>query len=208
MNYQKIIDISMTLDKATFNYPGTTKLSINTSLSETSKSVLSTITMSSHTGTHIDAPNHAIKGASGIDSFKLEVFVGKCRVLDLTSVKTSISVKDLKLKSIKKHERILFKTQNSIEGFVNMFPKFIFLSSDASFYLANQQVALVGIDSLSIKQRGSLDNTPHTALLSSKIPILEGLDLSQVKEGEYFLISLPLKLTGLNGSPVRAILLS
>ncbi len=197
----------MSLDDTTFTYPGTTKLAIDTSLSKITKSVLSTITISSHSGTHVDAPNHAIKGAKGIDSFNLEVFVGNCRVLDLTSTKTSISMEDLESKKIKKNQRVLFKTKNSLKGFANIFPRFIHLSPESATYLTNKEVKLVGIDSLSIKQRGSSDNNPHTALLSHKIPILEGLDLSKVEEGEYFLIALPLKFTALDGSPTRAILL-
>lgn len=98
MNYQKITDISMSLDDTTFTYPGTTKLAIDTSLSKTTKSVLSTITISSHSGTHVDAPNHTIESGNGIDSFDLQVFVGNCRVLDFTSAKTSISVEDLESK--------------------------------------------------------------------------------------------------------------
>ena len=198
----------MSLDKNTFTYPGTTKLAIETSMSATTKSVLSTITLSSHTGTHIDAPNHAIEGAAGLDSINLERFVGNCRVLDLTSCKESITIKDLESKNIQKNEKVLFKTQNSLRGFTNIFPNFIYLSSSAALYLSDNQVNLVGIDSLSIKQRGNPDNASHTALLSKEIPILEGLDLSQVKEGKYFLIAFPLKFIGLYGSPARAILLS
>ena len=67
---------------------------------------------------------------------------------------------------------------------------------------------LVGIDYLSIKQRGSKDNTPHTALLERSIPILEGIDLSEVTEGSYFLAALPLKFDHIEASPCRAVLLS
>ena len=62
------------------------------------------------------------------------------------------------------------------------------------------------IDFLSIKQRGSSDNRPHTELLSKNIPIIEGLNLKEVEEGEYQLIAIPLAFTAIDGSPTRAVL--
>lgn len=198
----------MSLDNDTFTYPGTTQLDIKTSLSEATKSVLSEITISTHTGTHIDAPNHAIEGGVGIDSIKLEKLIGNCRVLDFTSCKECISLSNLKTKNIQRNEKVLFKTRNSALGFSKIFPNFIYLSPEGASYLAEKEVDLVGIDSLSIKQKGSPDNSPHTVLLSKEIPILEGLDLSQVEEGHYFLIVLPLNFKGIDGSPARAVLLT
>ena len=81
------------------------------------------------------------------------------------------------------------------------------MASEAAAFLAKKRIALFGIDALSVKERGSLDNRPHTALLSRGIPIVEGLDLHRVSPGRYFLTVLPLKLSGLDGAPARAVLL-
>ena len=69
-----------------------------------------------------------------------------------------------------------------------------------------KNLKLIGIDSLSIKKRGLPDNRAHSELLSKGVPILEGLNLKEVEEGEYTLIALPLAFTGIDGSPTRAVL--
>lgn len=191
----KIFDISLLLNEQTITYPGTTALKITPTRSSVTGSALSEITLSSHAGTHIDAPAHVIEGGKTIDQIKLDTFFGPCRVLDLTQVKDGILVKDLEGKNIKEGERILLKTTNS------------FLTSDAASYLAGLNIKLVGIDSLSIKQRGLKDNRAHTELLSKDIPIIEGLNLAEIEEGKYTLIAFPLSFTGIDGSPARIVLI-
>ncbi|MBI2051674.1 cyclase family protein [Candidatus Roizmanbacteria bacterium] len=205
-NYRLIIDLSLPLNSKTVIYPSNPEMTVE-SLKSESGNFLSKITFGSHTGTHIDAPSHSVRGGKSIDQIDLERFIGPCRVIDCTASKVSISLEDVKRSRPKKEERLLFKTSNSKRGFEIFYEDFVFLSPEAAAYLATSEVALVGIDSLSIKQKGSPDNTPHTALLSKGIPILEGIDLSQVSPGDYYLIVLPLRFTGLDGSPARAVLL-
>ena len=102
----------------------------------------------------------------------------------------------------------MLKTKNSSRGFDVFYDDYVFLSPEGADYLADMGVALVGIDSLSIKQRGSPDNTPHTLLLSNSIPIIEGLVLSSVEASEYTLCAFPLAFVGIDGSPIRAVLIS
>jgi arylformamidase len=143
-----------------------------------------------------------------LDSIPFETFIGPCRVLDFSNEEgKAVTKKFLETKYIKKGERILFKTKNSLRGFETFYDDYIFLSGDAAEYLASLEVLLVGIDSLSVKERGSKDNRPHTALLSKNIPILEGVNLKDVEEGEYELICPPLKFLDIDGSPTRAVLL-
>lgn len=207
LTYQKIIDISLPLNENTPLYPGNPKNEFEHFASASGNSFNSKISISSHNGTHIDAPRHAFANGRGIDQIDLQHFIGECRVLDLTSTKKEITVEDLQSKNIQPKERILFKTSNSLRGFKTFFEDYIYLSSDGAIYLAKLNILLVGIDALSIKQKGSKDNTPHTALLEKNIPILEGINLKDVDEGEYFLITQPLNLTGLDASPARALLL-
>ena len=68
-------------------------------------------------------------------------------------------------------------------------------------------VALVGIDSLSIKKRSGPDHRPHVSLLKKNIPILEGINLADAVEKEYELFCPPLKFTDIEGAPARAILI-
>ncbi|MDO8590750.1 MAG: hypothetical protein Q7R65_02090 [bacterium] len=114
----------------------------------------------------------------------------------------------MKLHKVKKAERILVKTRNSLRGFDKFYDDYIYLNGDAADYLAELGISLFGIDYFSVKQRGSKDQRPHTSLLSKNIPIIEGLDLSQVPAGNYTLVCLPLKFTGIEGGPARVILIS
>jgi len=205
----RIIDISLPLNNDTPIYPGNVPVSISVhqKMPENS-SASSSITLGSHTGTHIDAPLHAILGAASIEKIPLEAFVGSCRVLDFSQDSGEAVTKSfLESKNIKKGERVLLKTKNSLQGFKNFYDDYIYLDGDSADYLASLQVALVGIDALSIKQKGSKDHRPHLALLSKNIPIVEGLNLAKVSEGEYELYCLPLYFTDIDGSPTRAILI-
>lgn len=202
----KIIDISIPLNTKTIAYPGNPEIQIESQKSSTGQTTISKISFGSHSGTHIDAPAHVFEPTT-IDQIPLDVFMGPARVLDMTGANNKIKIDDLEKKEIKKGERVLLRTKNSDRGFETFYEDFVYLDSDAAKLLADLGVILVGIDSLSIKQKGSEDNRPHTELLNKNIPIIEGLNLKDVAEGEYKLICLPLAFTGIDGAPARAILI-
>jgi arylformamidase len=82
------------------------------------------------------------------------------------------------------------------------------LAPDAAEACAGLGVAMVGVDYLSVDCFGAAREHPsHTILMSRKILLLEGLDLTAAAPGRYTLICLPLKMPGAEGSPVRAVLL-
>lgn len=175
-------------------------------ITKPSGSQLTTITFDSHAGTHIDGPSHA--GLEGdVDMFPLDVFYGECRVIELLN--TSLITKEhLVDKNIVNGERILFKTDNSLRGYEEFYDNWTALSGEAASYLAEQKVALVGIDWFGVKQKGAPDNTAHTALLGNGIPILEGIDLGRVSEGTYILSALPVAYRGIDGAHARAVLIA
>jgi arylformamidase len=202
----EIIDISLPITDGMPVYPGTADTHIKAVASGSGQSVLSEIQMTSHAGTHIDAPLHAVPSAPSLNQLELEIFYGPARVLDLTDCKTAVEVADLEAKGVMPGERILLKTSNSNRGFKTFYDDYVYLSADAAEYLGQLGVKLVGIDSLSIKKRGDKDNTSHTALLSRSIPIIEGLNLKDVDEGEYTLAAFPIALQA-DGAPTRAVLI-
>lgn len=205
MAKQKIIDISLPIYEGMPVYPNNPPVTI-TPL-KTPTTFISEITFGSHTGTHIDVPRHVSENRLSVDQVDLNQLIGIVRVLDMTRCQKSISLEDVKKENIKKGEKILIKTKNSLRGFKDFYPDYIFLSGEAAEFLAKIKISLFGIDSLSVKEKGSPDTRPHTELLNNNILIIEGLDLSKVIPGYYKLICLPLKLLGLDGSPVRAILI-
>ena len=199
-----IIDISLELKDGMISYPGDTSFEREEQQGETS--LTSKLIMGSHAGTHLDAPRHIIENGLSVDELPLSTLIGQCRVIDATNCDRYISSSFVKDLEIHKGDRVLFKTQNSLHGFDSFQNDFIYLDGDAAEYLANQDISLIGIDYLSIKQFHREDLRPHTAFLSKGIPILEGIDLSHVEPGEYQLIALPLKIKGGDGAPVRAVL--
>jgi arylformamidase len=163
----------------------------------------STIHMGIHTGTHLDAPRHGIIDGKTIDKMPLSDAIGLARVIEINDGE-AVKAGALKQYQFKRGERVLFKTQNSArcwktDAFV---PDFVYIAADAAQILADSGVKLVGIDYLSV---GGPPET-HKILLTAGIWLLEGLDLSAAKPGNYNLLCLPLKLMGTEGSPVRAVL--
>lgn len=164
----------------------------------------SEILMNLHTGTHIDAPLHMIKDGKTIEDIPLSDLVTKCRVVDFTEVNGSINEDQLKDLNIKEGEFILFKTKNSFNKEFN--PEFIYLGSSGAQFLLERKIKGVGIDALGI-ERSQSGHLTHKVLFQGNIHIIEGLDLSLIKEGNYTLIALPLKIKNADGSPIRAILI-
>ncbi len=206
LNYKNIIDISLPLNGQTIVYPGNPPFSLE-KIQSPGGSQLAKISFGTHSGTHVDAPSHVFASGKNTDELPLDNFVGPCQVLDVSDCQDAVSKTCLEKFSIAAGARILLKTKNSQRGYTEFFKDYIYLASDAAMYLAGKNVKLVGIDYLSVKQKGSPDNTPHTALLEKNISILEGINLNNVEPGEYFLLAAPLALTGADGSPVRALLL-
>jgi len=170
-------------------------------------SVHTKLTLGTHTGTHVDAPSHVFAGGPALDALPLSVFIGPCRVLDMRSAEHTLCTEDFIRERVVAGERILVKTRNSDRTEETFYSDYIYLDGDAAAYLAGVGIALFGIDCLSVKKKGSEDHRAHTALLAKQIPILEGLLLKDVPPGFYMLIALPLSLPGLDGSPLRAVLL-
>lgn len=209
MRTNRYIDISLPIVEGMITYPGDVKPRIVGPRRKRGSSTFhSILTLGSHTGTHIDAPRHVLKNGARVDTITFDRLIGPCRVLDCTTARSNVTIQDLKPHRIKRNERILLKTRNSRHGFQRFPQHYIALDGDAAEYLGRTNVRLVGIDMLSVKQRGSRDQRPHTALLKRGIPIIEGLNLRYVRPGQYHLIALPLRLKNLDGGPARVILIA
>lgn len=203
----RIFDVSVPLNEKTVIYPGNAPLEVSVHHAMPEHATrLSKIVMGSHTGTHVDAPRHAIPNGAPLDAIPLETFVGRCRVLDCTDSAGAVRLEDFKRAKARAGERLLVKTKNSLRGFGAFYDDYVYLDGGAAEYLAELPLTLFGIDYFSVKQRGSSDQRPHTALLSRGIPLIEGLDLSAVPAGEYLLFCLPLRFTGIEGAPARVVL--
>lgn len=166
------------------------------------------ITFASHTGTHIDAPHHFLDGRETVDQLSLDVLVGPALVVELPAAR-EIGAADLQCLGIHEGtERVLIKTRNSLFLIDDRFhADYAYLNADAARWLVERGVRLVGMDYLSVEKMNAERYEVHETLLGAGVVIVEGVDLRQIVPGPYFLVCLPLKLEGLDGSPVRAILL-
>lgn len=207
MKIKRIHDISLPLYEGMITYPNNTPFSIKERV-VSSGSLLAEIILGSHTGTHTDAPRHQGCGEGNVDDYDLLHYLGEALVIDCTHRGPGevVEVKDISNHAIS-GKRVLLKTSNSERGFDSFYDDFTALGGDAAQYLHDNGAMLVGIDALSVKKRGSSDNRAHTELLEKNIPIIEGLDLSGVSEGPYFLSAAPLAIRASEGTPLRAILI-
>jgi len=165
--------------------------------------------LGAHTGTHVDAPAHFIRGAPGLASLPLDAFVGEARVVEIPP--DAAAVAEEHVAALDGETRVLFKTRNSAfwhnpRG--RFREDFAYIEPAAARALARAGVRLVGFDYLSIERFGSEGFAAHLALLSAGVVILEGLDLRAVAPGRYELLCLPLRLAagGGDGAPARALL--
>ncbi len=157
-----------------------------------------------HTGTHVDAPKHMVENGGDLDSLDLAHFIGPCRVFDLTKVTDAIRLDDIRDLDIDPSEIVLFKTRNSFDEGFNF--EFVYLEEDAAEYLVDLGVKTVGLDAMSI-ERAKAGHEVHLILLGNGVAIIEDIRLADVAAGKYFLSALPLRITGAEASPVRAVLI-
>lgn len=208
----KIIDITNTLTSEIPVWPGDPHVNRErfAKIEEGSPCNNSKITLSVHTGTHMDAPYHFVPDGITIEQLSLETLVGKCQVVQIPDHCDLVTAEDLKKVSIDPATiRLLLKTRNSQYWQRNEkeFQRgFVALSPDGAQYLVEKGIKLVGIDYLSIAPFA--DGVPtHVTLLRAGVIVFEGANLSEVESGFYQLCCLPLKLGGSDGAPVRAILI-
>ncbi len=164
------------------------------------------LTLSTHIGTHVDAPSHFIKNGPTLDKMELEYTMGECKVLDFTDIEDKITEEHLSMYDIEFEDIILLKTKNSFLKPDAPFSKnFVYLDESGARYLADIGIRCVGIDYLGI-ERDQKDHATHITLMLAEVAIIEGLRLAHVEQDLYSLVCLPLALQGTDGAPARAIL--
>ena len=203
----RIYDISLPIHEAMIVWPTDPRVSIVRDPTKGKASTISRLEMGSHTGTHVDAPSHFIRGGGSVDQIALDILIGPARIFALDA-RGPINSEVLERLDLGGVSRVLFKTGNSDLYKTGAFePDFIYLTADGADMLIGKGVRLIGIDYLSIDEYGNREAPAHHRLLTEKVVILESIDLSGVEPGDYDLICLPLRLAGGDGAPARAVLI-
>ncbi len=166
---------------------------------------VSKVTLSTHSGTHADAPLHYDPEGLPSGSVDLSFYLGPCRVIDVTGSVGIVRPAQLAPALEQPVERLLLKTYRKTsldqwdENFTAVAPESIEM-------LAAAGVRLIGTDTPSIDPQTSKTMDAHHAVRRAGMAILEGLVLDAVPPGDYELIALPLKFANLDAAPVRAVL--
>ncbi len=204
-----IFDITRPISPALAVWPGDTPFSAQTMLAiEQGAAVnLTTLTLSSHTGTHVDAPYHFAAEGPTLEQVPLTAYIGSATVVTVEREAGPLIPADFPAVEWGRVERLLVHSGTSA-GPLDQFPtEFVYPAPELADWLGQQGVVLFGSDAPSMDELPSQTLPGHHALHRHGIAILEGLLFSEdVPDGEYELIALPLKIEGGDGSPVRAIL--
>jgi arylformamidase len=196
-------------------WPGDTPYQVSRSwaISRGDSVNVSAITSTPHLGAHADAPFHVDEAGATIDELPLEAFLGPCRLVEVPSeplilprhLPAGIDLGDpprLLLRAGREAPGSS-RTEEAGEGFPEHFPA---LSPELARALVDAGARLVGLDSPSVDPFDSTELAAHHVLAAGGVVNLEGLALEGVPPGVYELVALPLRLEGLDASPVRAVL--
>ena len=213
MSAGRILDVSLEIAPDLLVWPGDPAIEIvpRVQIAKGDAANVSELRIGTHTGTHVDPPVHFIEGAAGIDQVSLEALVGPCVVADLRQVDGPIDASTLEDLALEPGvERLLLRTANS-ELWRRTRPipfpdRYACLTPESAAWVVERGIRLLGVDFLSVEQRGAAGHPVHHALLERGVVIVEGLDLGAVDPGSYHLTVLPLKIRDGDGGPARAIL--
>jgi len=201
-----LYDLSPTIRPGFPVWPGDTPFESRLiwSLEEGASVNLSRVVTTPHLGSHADAPFHTEPRGETMEDLPLERYLGACRVMRVPPTPV-IEPRHVEGVDLTNPGRILFRT-DSIRDRKTFPERFTALSPELASLLGERGALLVGLDTPSVDPFDSKTLDAHHALARGRVAILEGLILEGVPEGLYELIALPLKLAGLDASPVRAIL--
>lgn len=172
-----------------------------------------TLALYSHCGTHMDAPRHFLPEGNTLDQQELDVVVGPAIVVDLAPAapKQVLAVEDLSAVTdqLEPGARLLFRTdwhkRYGTPEYRDELPR---ISLELAKWLVEKQVALIGVEPPSVADVNNMQELTdvHQTLFRGNVVIVEGLaHLDQITTPTVQFIALPMKITGGDGSPVRAI---
>lgn len=197
----KMMDITRPLSEDTPFWPGDEQFSRKL-ITVADGFITSGLRMSSHSGTHMDAPAHLAHCNTTVDSIPLTKLILEATVVDCDSRK--VIDEDVLMGLSLRGKALLLKTASSDSNQTDVFKNYASLTVSAAEAARKMGITLLGIDSVSVDPPES--SNVHRILLEASIPIVENLWLSEIDPGEYLLICLPLRIESGDGSPVRALL--
>ena len=204
----RLIDVSVPLDADLPTYPHNTPFSLEPlkRIARGDSSNVSTLHMSAHTGTHVDAPRHFFDAGAGTESLALELLMGRARVIEIDS-RAGIAAEDLAPIDLSDDIRVLIKTHNSrLWGSPEFHEDYVGVTDSGAKHLVEHGIKVVGVDYLSVEKFHTPGAPAHHVLLGAGTIVIEGLNLRDVEPGVYEMFCLPLRIVGSDGAPARVVL--
>jgi kynureninase len=203
----KFYDISRTIAPTLAVWPGDTAFSFEQVLkkAEGASVNLTTLTLSAHTGSHADAPYHYDDGGAHPAELPIEKYVGRAHVVTIGRRRGGIVPEDFAHADLSGLERLLVHTWVSDLADHQWPDDFPYPTVEFVDWLADRGVVLLGVDMPSVDRFDDTTLVCHHRLHEHGIVNLETLYLASIPDGVYELIALPLKIAGVCGSPVRAV---
>jgi arylformamidase len=200
----EIFDVSQRVVPGMFVWPGDPPVEVRATarVRAGDPANVSELRLGTHTGTHVDPPAHFFDGTTTVDALPLDVLIGDALVVDVSGRTGPLGPAELERAGAGPGAvRLLLRTG---AGPGRDGPA---LSEDGARWVVGRGIRLVGIDAPSIEAPAGRGHPVHEVLLQAGVVIVEGLDLSAVSAGGYELVCLPLKVTGGDGAPARAVLI-
>ena len=206
----RFLDLTLPLSPLVLRYPEDPHPIIKTEshISKGDALTASRFSMNCHVGTHVDAPAHFLRDGATLDELPLERFYGPAVVTELMD-RDVISIEDLENAHLPAQRHLLLKTRNSELLQLDIFSQnYCTLSPEAANVLCSLQPLSVGFDYYSLDPYQEEGPFPaHMMLARFGIPAYVCLNLLDVVAGDYVFSGFPLRLAGVEASPVRAVLM-
>ncbi len=203
------LDVSVPFVNGMHGWPGNPPTVITMHLGTAKRDVcnVSAVNLNSHAGTHMDSPFHFLAEGKTMDDLPWDAVIGRARVVEIRD-KKAIRPAELKKLKLQRGERVLFKTQNSMKSWrkAEFDRDFVYIAQEAARFLVDCGIRTVGVDYFSVGGFYKDGIETHHILLGSEVWIIEGLNLSAAKPGEYDLICLPIRLAKGDGAPARCLI--
>ena len=204
----KLIDVTVPLDPELPVYPGNAPFSMEPvkRIARGDSSNVSTLHMSAHAGTHVDAPRHFFDDRPGAEGLPLELLMGRTRVVEVAA-RRGITPEDFADIDLSEDVRLLIKTSNSfLWGSADFHKEYVGVTEAGARFLVERGVKVLGVDYLSVEVFKTPGAPAHHVLLGGGIIVIEGLNLRDVEPGTYDMLCLPLRIVGADGAPARVVL--
>ena len=211
----KIIDLSHPLEHGQLNFPFDPKISIlaHNTVSSIGYNITQ-VSMGTHQGTHLDAPFHFYDDGKTIEQMDINHFIGEAHLVDLApgghlEASTPLTIEMFRAHAdvFKPGARVIYRTGwDRMFGTPEFFSEFPTLDLDAARWIADRGVRMLGMDT----PTPSTDwKECHLILLKEgvEVVIVEGLTGLEKLPPVFTFVGLPLKITGRDGSPIRAVAL-